>query len=83
MFLNGNNGKHRINVEEKKPRAELQASRPRSASRGGARPLGAYGRGSDMYNRGASRPGTSNASSSAGENNRNSGGDESHNGVAQ
>jgi len=42
--MNTSNGKHRINVEEKKARAELAAARPRSASRGGIRPTG-YGRG--------------------------------------
>lgn len=84
LFLNGSNGKHRINVEEKKPRAELQASRPRSASRGGGRPSGPYGRGSDSYNRGGPRPGgaPSAASSSTGENVRNSSVDEGNTGVS-
>jgi len=47
--MNASNGKHRINVEEKKARYEL--ARPRSASRGGIRPTG-YGRGADGFGRG-------------------------------
>jgi len=49
--MNASNGKHRINVEEKKARAELAAARPRSASRGGIRPAG-YGRGAEGFGRG-------------------------------
>jgi len=52
--MNAANGKHRINVEEKKARAELAAARPRSASRGGIRPGGYAPRGSDS--RGGIRP---------------------------
>lgn len=85
LFLNGANGKHRINVEEKKPRAELQAARPRSASRGGARPTGSYGRGSDAYNRGGGggRPGASNATNAAAETVKSTGADDGHTAVAQ
>lgn len=49
LYLVGVNGRHRINVEEKKSRTELSASRPRSATRGGIRMPG-YGRGADSYN---------------------------------
>jgi len=55
LYMNASNGKHRINVEEKKARAELAAARPRSASRGGIRPTG-YGRGADGFGRGGVRP---------------------------
>jgi len=50
--MNAANGKHRINVEEKKARAELAATRPRSASRGGIRPSGGFGRGAEGFGRG-------------------------------
>jgi len=53
LYMNASNGKHRINVEEKKARSEL--NRPRSASRGGIRPTG-YGRGADSFGRGGARP---------------------------
>jgi len=49
--MNAANGKHRINVEEKKAPGKLAATRPRSASRGGIRPSG-YGRGADGFGRG-------------------------------
>lgn len=54
------NGRHRINVEEKKPRAELVAARPRSANRGG--PRQPYGRGRPSYGNSGVTPGCSTAS---------------------
>jgi hypothetical protein len=57
MFMTCGTGRHRINVEEKKPRAELVAARPRSAPRGGMRQ--SYGRGRPSYGNSSTNPGSS------------------------
>lgn len=49
------NGKHRVNVEEKKPREELVAARPRSATHIVGKPVAGRGAEVNPGGRGAGR----------------------------
>lgn len=49
------NGKHRVNVEEKKPREELVAARPRSATHIVGKPIAGRGAELNPAGRGAGR----------------------------